>query len=309
MTSLTDRYVAATLRGIPSKQRADLERELRASIADAMEDQSELDALRALGDPSRLASSYSDRPLQLIGPAIYLDYRRTLAILLSSVVPLIFLAVSLAAFRDDAGFAESMGRAASASLLVAMHIVVWTTVLFAIVERVPAMRGRGIGAWDPSSLPELPAKRVDRGSLIGGSLVSALIAAVLIVVQTAGPVRDATGDPIGLITPALWNSGALLVVVVFAAVSIAFSVVGYYVGWGIPQALSNLVLSVMFVVVVVGSVRSGSLLNPEFFDAIDWPSGAGENGVVGWIIVVVVGLLSLGNAVDGFARARAGRRP
>ncbi|MFC7484261.1 permease prefix domain 1-containing protein [Luedemannella flava] len=66
--TLTDRYVDATLRRLPERQRADIERELRASIEDAVEarvdgGEDPADAERAvltgLGDPARLAAGYS----------------------------------------------------------------------------------------------------------------------------------------------------------------------------------------------------------------------------------------------------------
>ena len=40
MSSLTDRYVQATLRRLPVRQRTDIEQELRASIADDRDDRS-----------------------------------------------------------------------------------------------------------------------------------------------------------------------------------------------------------------------------------------------------------------------------
>ena len=298
MTSLTDRYVATTLRSIPAKQRTDIERELRASIADALEDQSETEALAALGDPSRLAASYADRPLHLVGPAVYLDYRRVLAILLSSVVPLIFVAVGVASFQGGAVLAGALSAAANAALLVTMHLLIWTTVVFVIVDRTFARMGRRASSWDPATLPDLPAQRIDLGSAIGGSVSAAVIAAVLIVMQATGP---------GLINPPLWDSGALLLVVAFAVASIAFDVFGYYVGWGFPQAMANALLSVLFVATVVGVARGGELLNPAFFESVGWPEGGGANGVVSWIIIVVIVLLSLGNAADGFTRARKAR--
>lgn len=304
MTSLTDRYVAATLRSIPSRQREELERELRASIADAMEDQTESEALSALGDPSRLAASYTDRPLHLIGPEIFLDYRRMLAVLLSTIVPLIVVAVGITAFQNGADLAEALGASANASLIVAMHIAIWTTVVFALIERTPSMRRGRRGRWDPTKLPDLPANRIDVAAIIGGSIMSGVIAAFLIVMQLASPVVDPEGNPIGLIEPGLWNSGALLLIVVFAGASIAFDVIGYYVGWGVPQALANAILSVLFIATVVGVSRVGELLNPAFFDAVGWQEGAGPNGVVTWIIIAVVVLLSITNAADGFARAR-----
>lgn len=283
MTSLTDRYVAATLRSIPPAQRAEIELELRAAIADAREGQGEAAALISLGHPARLAAAYSERPLQLIGPALFLDYRRVLVILLSSVVPLIFLAAAIAEFRADAGLAPALLAAASTALLVSLHIAVWTTLVFALIERRPSMRTPR--TWDPATLPDLPATRIDLGSVIGGSAVTAVIAAVLMVLQAT---------TVGVIYPALWNSGALLLVVVFAAVAIAFDVIAYYVGWSLPQALASLALTVLFTTTVVVAVRGG-LLNPAFFEA-----GGAE--VAGWIIIAVVVLLGLGSVSTAFRR-------
>ena len=67
MATLTDRYVDATLRGVPQAKRADIERELRASIADAIDARAdsgdssadaEVAVLTELGDPARLAAGY-----------------------------------------------------------------------------------------------------------------------------------------------------------------------------------------------------------------------------------------------------------
>jgi hypothetical protein len=305
MTSLTDRYVDATLRSIPSRQRPDLERELRASIADAMEDQSEAEALAEFGDPDRLAASYTDRPLHLIGPTLYLDYRRVLAVLLSSIVPLVFVAVAVAAFPSGAGFADAVTSAAGAALLVGMHILIWVTVVFALIERTRTMRARRARRWDPVRLTDLPSRRFDIGALLGGSIVVAVIAAALIVVQGYGPVSDESGRPVGLITPAVWDSGVLLLVVLFAAAAIALDLVAYYVGWGITQALATTLLSILFVSGTIVLARSGDLLNREFFAAIDWQAGAGPDGVVTWIIIAFVVLISIPNVVGGFSRLHA----
>lgn len=298
MTSLTERYVSAVLRSIPAKQRDEIELELRASIADAQESQDEIAVLTALGDPSRLAASYADRPLHLIGPSVYLDYRHVLGVLLSSVVPLIFVAVGVASFQAGATLAGALATAANVGLLVTMHILIWTTVVFVIVDRAFARAGRRESSWNPATLPELPAKLIDLGSMIGGSIVATVVAAVLIVMHATGP---------GLINPPLWDSGALFLAIAFAVASIAFDVIGYYVGWGVPQAIANALLSVLFVATVVGVARSGELLNPAFFESVGWPAGGGPNGVVTWVIIVVIVLMSLGNAADGFTRAYKAR--
>ena len=108
-SSPTDRYVAATLRSLPERQRQDIEAELRTLIADAIDDRreagtdadsAEREVLTELGAPARLAASYSDRSLYLIGPEFYLDYVRVLKLLLSTLVPLWFVIFALVTFAD-----------------------------------------------------------------------------------------------------------------------------------------------------------------------------------------------------------------
>ncbi len=98
MTTLTDRYVEATLLRLPGRQRHDIERELRASIADAVDDRieagdepaaAENTVLTELGEPARLAARYADRPRHLIGPELYGDYVTVLTALLATVIPIV----------------------------------------------------------------------------------------------------------------------------------------------------------------------------------------------------------------------------
>ena len=90
MTTLTDRYVWGVLRAVPEAQRPDLEPEIRALIADALDARSgrpaaeeapaaaERAVLAELGDPEVLAARYTDRSLFLIGPAYFLVWKRLL---------------------------------------------------------------------------------------------------------------------------------------------------------------------------------------------------------------------------------------
>ncbi|MEJ7803136.1 MAG: permease prefix domain 1-containing protein [Candidatus Limnocylindria bacterium] len=89
MTQLTERYLAASVRGLPEAQRTDVERELRSSIADALEDRvtagedrvaAEKAVLEGLGDPVRLAAGIAGRPLHLIGPDLFVEYPVMLAL-------------------------------------------------------------------------------------------------------------------------------------------------------------------------------------------------------------------------------------
>ena len=121
-SSLTDRYVAATLRSLPDRQRQDIEAELRALVADARReagvdaDSAERQVLTELGAPARLAASYSDRSLNLIGPEFYLDYVRVLTVLLSTLVPLWFVIFALVTFAD--GWSEGANVIAGVVIVV-----------------------------------------------------------------------------------------------------------------------------------------------------------------------------------------------
>jgi hypothetical protein len=103
-SSLTDRYVAATLRSVPKPQRPDIERELRASIGDAVDarvdngerqDDAEFAALTDLGTPALLAANYSGRSLNLIGPEVYLQYTKTLKALALIALPITVIVVAV----------------------------------------------------------------------------------------------------------------------------------------------------------------------------------------------------------------------
>ena len=150
MTStLTDRYVTATVRNLDDDQRVEVERELRTTIEDMIDGRLEAGAasrpeaeravLAELGDPLRLAAGYSGRPLYLIGPSVYPQWRRVLGLLLSTLVPLV-TAVNLVVrlFVDDVatdGIGPVVVGALATGFIVAVNVVFWVTVVFALAER------------------------------------------------------------------------------------------------------------------------------------------------------------------------------
>jgi len=252
-------------------------------------------------DRRRAHAQYSERPPHLIGPTLFLDYSRLLIVALSTVVPLVLVVVAFVTVQGGSDFLSAARDAMLACLVAAFHIAFWSTALFAVLERLPALRSRRTQQWNPLARAALPERGLDAATLIGGTSVAAGIATALVVLQTVGPVRHPDGSPIGVIEPGLWNSGALLLAGLFMVASIGAAFAGHYVGWGYPQALGNAVLGWLFAVPVIVLALSGALLNPAFFTATAWPNG---DGVVGWIIVVLIGLLSFTDIVDGFARAR-----
>lgn len=314
MTTLTDRYISQVVRALPERQRADIEAELRGMIADGIDDRlergqdasaAEREILTELGAPVRLAASYSDRQLALIGPELYVDYVRVLKLLLSTVVPLWLLVVGITSFMGGSGILAAIGAALSSAVQMAVAIAFFATLVFAIVDRSPRLRARRAVAWDPRSLPEAVNKRSYWWELVGGMIFFVVIAAGLIVAQTVAAVPAPDGTRIGPIASELWASGMLSVAFLFAVASISFHISAYYTGWSVGTAIATTVLGILFVVPTVWLAASGRLFNAEYFAAVGWPDGA---QFVSTVVIVVVLVLALMDSVDAWAKAARARR-
>ncbi len=162
-TSLTDRYIAAAMRTVPEKQRADLGAELRTSIDDQIDarvdagearDAAERAVLTDLGDPEALAAGYTERSLYLIGPRYYLEWWRLLKILWWIVVPLAALGIALGQVLSGAAFGEIISSAVVGAFTVALHIGFWVDARL----RDPRAQPRHVRA---------PAERADQGRAMG----------------------------------------------------------------------------------------------------------------------------------------------
>src|SRR5205085_10788640 len=102
-----------------------------------------------------LASGYADRPLHLIGPALFPDYIRLLKLLYAIVLPLVFAAALLAQLLAQSGnFGGAFGAAIAVAIQTAVHFGFWPAVIFAIRERQPQHK---VNLWNPEMLPQLPA--------------------------------------------------------------------------------------------------------------------------------------------------------
>ncbi len=308
--TLTDKYVAATLRSVPEKQRPDIEKELRASIADAIDDRleagskpeaAEREVLVGLGDPIRLAASYADRPLYLIGPALFPDYLRLLKLLVWIVVPIVFIAIFVIDVFQGGSIGSNFGRAFSTALTAGVHICFWTTLAFAIVERT-ATGAKPLVGWTPDMLMDVPARRMAFGELVTGVVFGVLGIAVLLLSPVLTTVTDDAGNPVGVLNPDLWEFWVPYLVVV-AVLAIAFQFVTYYRGPSLPVAFGNLAINIAFGIPVIWLASTGQLLNPAFFDGVGWPEGDDIPGIMVTVIVIgtVVGLVF--DSIDGFVKA------
>ena len=316
--TLTERYVAAVVRRLPEKSRADVASELRASIADDIEARladgtdpqiAERDALTELGDPDRLAAGFAGTPLQLIGPAVYLDWRRLLTVLLSIVLPIVAGALIIAQALAGAGPVDIVLGTMGTVVSVGIAMTFWVTVVFAIIERTGAA-DRPLVAWSLDSLPATTAKpQVGVDVLVGGVLGLLLLVAGLVSQSVFPAFRDAEGGAIPFLAPELWSWWIPYFIVVLVA-ELVFAIVLYRRrSWSLGLAVGNIVLTLAFAVPMIVLVLSDSIVNPAFSAQLaDVPELIELGGQAMVITAIAVAAISLWECIDGVLKAARARR-
>lgn len=315
MSTLTDRYVFAVVRSLPEAQRADIDSELRASIADdiearidagASEANAEKDTLVELGDPDKLAAGYADRPSQLIGPALYFDYVRLLKVLYIIVLPIVAIAVAVAMTIAEDGIGEIIGKTVSITIGTAVHFGFWPTLVFAILERATPAQRKGWTGWTLDSLPQLPAKKqVGISDLVATVVMSLFFVGAAVWQHTFSVVSDEAG-PIPLVNPELW---AFWLPYFFgvAALEILFYVALYRIGrWTWLMAALNVPLGLLFAVPAVWLLANDLVFNPAFFDALDVTNDT--LAVVMSITIPLIIIFTVWDFIDGSLKALRARR-
>ncbi|WP_189080685.1 permease prefix domain 1-containing protein [Mangrovihabitans endophyticus] len=296
--TLTDRYIEATLRRVPSRQRPDIERELRTSIADAVDDrleagatpaEAEVAVLTDLGEPARLAAGYADRPLHLIGPGFYVEYTKLLRVLLVTVVPAAAAGVGLARvlLRRDAS--AVVGDAVGAGFTAALHVVFWTTVLFTLVERARSPRPP-TRRWTPDALPEPVSRRTRYAELIAETVAMVVFTSFILISPVLRFQTDGDGHAIGLLDPWLWDSGLIYAFLGLLVVSLGLSFAKYYVNPSIPLAIGRAAVELATGLTLIWLAVNDHILNPAFVAAAGWSAGA-TRWTTGIIIVICIGSL------------------
>jgi hypothetical protein len=322
MTALTDRYLHAVLRELPSAQRAELEPEIRALVADAIDahagtgdrttDAAERAALAELGDPSVLAARYTDRTQYVIGPALFPEWRRLLTVLLPIVVPTVSLVVLGANLLSEQTVGQAITAALGTGITVALQTIFWVTLVFFVIERVgasPTVPATG-RTWTVDDLPELPAGgRI--GILDTVALVSANVAVGigLLWVQLQPPIV-LDGQAFPLFDPALWSFWLPWFLFV-TVLEIAFGVALYLRGrWTWGFAVANAALGAAFAIPAVYLISADLLFNPALVAKVEAATRATSwIEVTGIVIACVVLAVVAWDAIDGFRKAHAASRP
>lgn len=312
MTTLTDRYVWGVLRSIPESDRSELEPEIRALVADAVEARladggtdaadAERAALLELGDPESLAARYTDRRQFLISPVMYPAWKRVVVPLLSIVVPIVSIVSGAASLLGSGTPGEAIVSMLSTGYIVAVMILFWVTLIFALLERTGTEVALPVGEWTPDALPDVPApERLGVGELVGSVITSLIVATVIIWQQLQPPiVIDGTAET--LFDPALWSFWLPWFLVV-TLVELVFTVLLYVRGrWTYAFAAINAALGAAFAIPAIWLIQNGLLLNPAVVDALLAAGGTWLEVTAG-ITSIVIAVIVAWDAIDGFRKA------
>ncbi|NLX79799.1 MAG: hypothetical protein GXY95_08015 [Clostridiales bacterium] len=168
MNELIERYIHDVIRRLPEKDRAEIERELRANIYDMLpENYTEEDVVRVLkemGDPASLAEKYRVNPRYLISPASFDSYVYFLKLIIPIVAGVLFVLSVISESVDllktggtDAIslIASSFAHGIEAAVAGAVQAGIWITIGFFIYERVNGKDINIKGEWNPHNLPPI----------------------------------------------------------------------------------------------------------------------------------------------------------
>jgi hypothetical protein len=310
MSTLTDRYVFAVTRTLPEDTRADVGRELRASIEDMIDaregdsrEAAERSAIVELGDPARLAAQYRGRPAYLIGPAFYPAYEKLLRLLLVVVPPVAAAMALFGSIVDGDSAIGVVAAAVAAAFIAAVQVGFWTTLGFAVAERQGVTWATEQPDWDPDSLPDPVARQVGRGDSIAGIMLLS-VAAALLAFAFNPTITLPSGEAVLLFASDVWGwrwyfVGVLAVMVVLELVKLAR---GHWT-WGLAWA--NAVVEVAFAAPAAWLLLSGRLISESTMAALGSVMETEWIPTTMRVAAAVVIIVSCWDIVDGFRKARA----
>ncbi|MGO2607045.1 MAG: permease prefix domain 1-containing protein [Brachybacterium tyrofermentans] len=310
-TSLTERYISATITSLPPDAQDDVRAELEGSIADAMEarlDQgeeptsAEREVLTELGDPAALAAGYADRPLHLLGPRYYLAWRQLLRTLLMIVPVCAVLAVALAQVIAGASIGAIIGQAIGVGVTATVHLVFWVTLVFVLLERAGADTGPG---WDVDQLREPTSTGTGRADLIASLILAAAGVVALLWDHFIGFLRI-DGESLSILNPGLWPwamAGLLALIALEAVLAVMLSANGR---WTVRLAVLNTVLAMLAMTLVLTLMGNGLLLNPDFLQTVFIDNGVEPDsmrvlGILTWFMLVGIPVWDI---LDGWLKTR-----
>lgn len=306
MSTLTDRYVAAATRWLPSKEAQTLALELRERIADTIDAKgagpdAERETLEELGDPLHVAAAYRDKPTWLIGPGVYFMWWRTMGWLGIGIPVVVATIVAVTQILDAADIGNIIGEALGAGINTAVHVAFWVTLSFWLVERFGVDLQRE--SWTIEMLPTTTTRPGSRVDLVTSLVFLAAFGLALVWQHVASPISGDDGR-IPLVAPDAWWPWLVLPVAALVVEAVAVLWIHRH-GWSWTQAWLNVAFNVAFSVPVGWLVAERRLINPALVDHLGWTETVQQT--IASIAIVSIVVVALWDCVEGFRNARGAR--
>lgn len=336
MTTLTDRYVYAVTRLLPPAQRPEVDRELRTMIdelvdAHRADDAGTTDAgaigpaigttdhteithgaeytvLAQLGDPSRLAARYVERPRALVSEELFPGYLRVLKLVLAIAVPGLIALSIVGAVLGERSAIDVIGAALNAGYHAVIQSAFWVTLVYAF-----AHRWHRPDEWTPDDLPEpieLTGGTSRTGVGIGEmvfNIVLTVLTAVVLVWQHVWPFVRVDGEALPVLHPDIWRDGGPALLVLLAASLVVLIAVLVRRSWTMRTAIVNAVVNAAFVGVVIWMAVDDRLLNPDVLalisDRTGWDPTVADTRIA-VVIVAIVAAIEIWDTAEAFLAAR-----
>lgn len=318
MTTLADRYVWAVIRLLPESQRHDTEAALEEFIAESLavrvdaepdRDPAEIEreVISDLGDPSVMASRYSERPRALIGPEVFPEYLWVLRLVIAVAVPAVTaFAMFGAGLQDDARFRDVISAGSGAVFNGLIQVAFWVTLVYAFADR-----WKSHDPWTPDRLPEVLVRRsasVGMGDTIVGIIMTVLAGVALIWQHRWPPLEDSAGVGVPFFDPGMWRgAGQGLLVLLLASVAVqAFVLARRH--WNGGLAIANAAINMASLGIVVGLASQDHLVNAEFLAIVaDRTEVEVSPQNAAWLVVAVIAAIEIWDTIEAFIAARRAR--
>jgi hypothetical protein len=222
-----------------------------------------------------------------------------LTTLVAVVTPIVasVAAVSNAIQGDPIG--TIVGSTIGTVITTGVHVAFWTTLVFAVLERIPVEHRPPTRQWTVAALPEPPSRRARYAELVTMSLMLVLFSTAILLSPVISPESDAAGNPIGILNPWLWETGIVYVFIGLVILSLGNAFAKYYGPKRASMAIVGALVDIAPPIVLVWLATSDRLLNPAFVEAAGWTPA------MRWVelgLVISAGLAVLSAAVEAVSR-------
>ncbi len=336
MMKLIVAYIYEVTRRLPEKLREDIALELRSTIEDMLPEHFSEDevkeALSKLGDPARLAASYRDTPMHLIGPKVYDAYLWTMKMIVPwaiLITILVHVVETIVLFSGEESILSVVIKSIGIIIANIIHVLIqtffWVTIVFIFIERIGLAKSNGSittygSEWTPEQLKYVHViskkKVIPRSEIIFGLVWTAIwVILYFNADRLAGVYRSIDGEGLQMVMPAL-NQSVLMsylpIVLPFALLEIGLALFKWKERqWTMKLVTINAVSKVVSLIVFIVIASNPALINdamiPYLANVLEINSSSVQN-FIDWAVWTIIATIIVTVAIeiyDSYRKAKA----